>query len=115
MKEEIDEALWETLSGRLNFCNLDVNDTPAFTRLAAMLDQEKRITINYFAMPPGTFGAICKGLGEAKLNAKPARVVMEKPLELRWQHRVRSTIRLVNILKSARFTVLTITWGKRRY
>ncbi|SUG47353.1 glucose 6-phosphate dehydrogenase [Salmonella enterica subsp. arizonae] len=31
-------------------------------------------------MPPSTFGAICKGLGEAKLNAKPARVVMEKPL-----------------------------------
>ncbi len=24
-------------------------------------------------MPPSTFGAICKGLGEAKLNAKPAR------------------------------------------
>ena len=28
-------------------------------------------------MPPSTFGAICKGLGEANLNAKPARVVME--------------------------------------
>ena len=41
---------------------------------------KKRVTINYFAMPPSTFGAICKGLGEAKLNAKPARVVMEKPL-----------------------------------
>ncbi len=41
---------------------------------------KNRITINYFAMPPSTFGAICKGLGEAKLNAKPARVVMEKPL-----------------------------------
>ncbi len=45
-----------------------------------MLDQKNRVTINYFAMPPSTFGAICKGLGEAKLNAKPARVVMEKPL-----------------------------------
>ncbi len=54
--------------------------TSGFTRLGEMLDQKNRVTINYFAMPPSTFGAICKGLGEAKLNAKPARVVSGKPL-----------------------------------
>ncbi|MGV3344429.1 glucose-6-phosphate dehydrogenase [Enterobacteriaceae bacterium LUAb1] len=80
MKEKIDEELWHQLSSRLDFCNLDVDDAPGFLRLGKMLDQKKRATINYFAMPPNTFGAICKGLGQAKLNGHAARVVMEKPL-----------------------------------
>lgn len=80
MTEKCDDELWKRLSARLDFCNLDVNDNSNFTKLALMLDKKSHITINYFAMPPSTFGAICKGLGEAGLNGEPSRVVMEKPL-----------------------------------
>ncbi len=80
MQEELDYKIWKTLSARLDFCNLDVHNDNDFIKLGCMLDQKHRITINYLAMPPSTFGVICQGLGKAKLNYNPARVVMEKPL-----------------------------------
>ncbi|UVK76911.1 MAG: NADP(+)-dependent glucose-6-phosphate dehydrogenase [Sodalis sp. Fse] len=80
MKEPIDEKLWKSLSDRFDFCNLDVNETKHFSRLAKKLDQQSRVTVNYLAMPPNTFSAICQGVGEARLNKEPSRVVMEKPL-----------------------------------
>ncbi|CAJ0991901.1 glucose-6-phosphate dehydrogenase [Pantoea sp. Nvir] len=80
MAKKIDEELWDQLSKRLDFCNLDINDIAHFQKLSKMLNLKKRTTINYLAMPPNTFGSICKGLGAAKMNTKPARVVMEKPL-----------------------------------
>lgn len=80
MRETIDDTVWKTISARLDFCNLDVNDTKLFSQLGEKLDQHARVTVNYFAMPPSTFGMICKGLGEAGLNSEPSRVVMEKPL-----------------------------------
>ncbi|WP_370548924.1 glucose-6-phosphate dehydrogenase [Edwardsiella tarda] len=80
LKERLDEALWQRLSARLDFCNLDVNETEHFQRLAKMVDPQQRVTLNYFAMPPSTFGAICQGLGHAGMNRQPSRIVMEKPL-----------------------------------
>ncbi|MTB65719.1 glucose-6-phosphate dehydrogenase [Providencia sp. wls1943] len=80
LKEELDPALWERLSARLDFCNLDVSETDNFVRLADMLKQDEQPAIHYFAMPPSTFGEMCQGLGHAGLNKQPNRVVMEKPL-----------------------------------
>lgn len=80
LKEELDPALWERLSARLDFCNLDVSETDNFVRLADMLKQDGQPAIHYFAMPPSTFGEMCQGLGHAGLNKQPNRVVMEKPL-----------------------------------
>ncbi|CUX95978.1 Glucose-6-phosphate 1-dehydrogenase [Candidatus Gullanella endobia] len=81
MKESIDDKLWKTLRARLDFFNLDIDETKRFNLLGKKLDnQARRIIVNYLAMPPNTFGTICKGLGKAKLNNKSSRVVMEKPL-----------------------------------
>ncbi|MGR3754112.1 glucose-6-phosphate dehydrogenase [Edwardsiella anguillarum] len=80
LKEPLDDVLWQRLSDRLDFCNLDVNDTEQFQRLAERVAPQQRVTINYFAMPPSTFGAICQGLGHAGMNLQPSRIVMEKPL-----------------------------------
>ncbi|MGO3685995.1 MAG: glucose-6-phosphate dehydrogenase, partial [Proteus vulgaris] len=80
LKEEINPEIWQRLSDRLDFCNLDVNETDHFIELSKHLKQDKLPAIYYFAMPPSTFSAMCKGLGHAKLNKEPNRVVMEKPL-----------------------------------
>lgn len=80
MQAKLDDKIWTILSARLDFINLDVNNSHSFTMLGHMLDQKNRTTINYFAMPPSTFGAICEGLGKCKLNNEPARIVIEKPL-----------------------------------
>ncbi len=80
MQETLDDKVWAALSVRLDFCKLDVHDSKNFLKLEEVLSHKNRITINYFAMPPNTFGAICQGLGKTKLNHALARIVMEKPI-----------------------------------
>lgn len=79
-KEKIDLNLWSKLKNRIYFCNLDVNDTSNFQKIKFFLDIKNKITIYYLAVPPSTFGSICKGLKSANLNSKFTRIVMEKPL-----------------------------------
>lgn len=80
LKEPIDDAIWTRMKARLDFCSLDVNDTPAFNHLHEKIKADERPTVYYFAMPPASFGVICEGLAAANLNTKESRVVMEKPL-----------------------------------
>lgn len=80
MRDPIDEALWCVFRARLDFCNLDVNQTEKFFCLLNKIKCVNIATVHYFAMPPDTFGAICKGLNAIGLNKELNRVVMEKPL-----------------------------------
>ncbi|MDJ0883695.1 MAG: glucose-6-phosphate dehydrogenase [Desulfobacterales bacterium] len=70
----------DRLLARLHYVliNLDVADE--YTRLAEVVDQEKRVLVNYFSVAPFLFDAICKGLSHADLVAPPTRVVLEKPI-----------------------------------
>lgn len=80
MKEKINETLWKKFKTRFEFCNIDVNYIADFSKLKKLLKDKNRIIINYFAMPPNTFGNICKGLGKTGLNTVRTRIVIEKPL-----------------------------------
>lgn len=80
MKENLDNFFWSKLKSRLNFCQLDVEDNKNFKKLKILLNQKEHPAIHYLAMPPSTFGSICKSLAKVGLNNPPNRVVMEKPL-----------------------------------
>lgn len=80
MEEPINNVIWNRFMKRFDFCNLDVNQTEKFVNLMYKLKSLYLPIINYLAMPPQTFEAICKGLNLIGLNKKSNRVVIEKPL-----------------------------------
>ncbi len=80
MKEPIDNTVWERLSGRLRYVDIDLTQSDQYSRLRDKVDQAQRETVNYFAVAPSLFGAICQGLSTAGLATERARVVLEKPI-----------------------------------
>ncbi|CEN32221.1 Glucose-6-phosphate 1-dehydrogenase [Candidatus Westeberhardia cardiocondylae] len=80
VQEPINTKFWNILKKRLDFCNLDVNEIKYFNQLKKKINKKNKITISYLAMPPTTFGIICKGLNKIGLNNEPNRIVMEKPI-----------------------------------
>jgi len=80
MKEPLDGTVWERLAGRLRYVNIDLTQSDQYSRLRDKVDQELRETVNYFAVAPSLFGAICQGLSTAGLATEQSRVVLEKPI-----------------------------------
>jgi len=80
MKEPIEGSVWERFARRLRYVNIDLTQSDQYSRLREKVDQAQRETVNYCAVAPSLFGAICQGLSTAGLATERARVVLEKPI-----------------------------------
>ncbi|RLA99607.1 MAG: glucose-6-phosphate dehydrogenase, partial [Deltaproteobacteria bacterium] len=79
-KDNIRPEIWEKLASRMSYSKLDLSDLARYHQLGDVLDPLKRVTVNYFAVPPPIYGTICEGLAGANLVNDETRVVLEKPI-----------------------------------
>ena len=62
LSDEIDVAVWERFSARLSYLKIDLTKPDQYKQLNAVIDQQARIMVNYFAVAPFLFKNICQGL-----------------------------------------------------
>ncbi len=75
--EQIDDAVFDQLIGRMSYVSGDFDDAATFERVAGAIGGAK-CPVFYLEIPPFLFGRVIKGLSEAGLT-KTGRVVVEKP------------------------------------
>jgi glucose-6-phosphate 1-dehydrogenase len=80
LKWNFDEAVWQRLSARLTYINIDMTKSEEYKKLCGVVYQQARVMTNYFAVPPSIYGDICTGLQSAGLVNAETRVVLEKPI-----------------------------------
>ncbi len=80
LSDEIDVAVWERFSARLSYLKIDLTKPDQYKQLNAVIDQESRIMVNYFAVAPFLFKNICQGLAQSGILTESSRMVMEKPI-----------------------------------
>lgn len=80
IKNPLDPEVVERLLARLYYVLVNLDVPEEYKRLQDVVDQEKRILINYFSVAPFLFDDICKGLDHAGLITPTTRVVLEKPI-----------------------------------
>ncbi len=73
---DIDEAVWERFSQRLDYVSGDYREPDTFERVAAKVG-DASCPVCYLAIPPNLFTTVVEGLGATGLNR--GRVVLEKP------------------------------------
>jgi glucose-6-phosphate 1-dehydrogenase len=75
--EKIDDAVFDRLTGRLDYVHGDVTDTGLYDSLAELIGSDYR-PLYYLEMPPALFAPIVENLGNVGLLER-ARVAVEKP------------------------------------
>ncbi len=73
---DIDEAIWQRFSDRLDYVSGDYREPATFEAVADKLS-DAACPVCYLAIPPFLFSTVTDGLGESGLNR--GRVVLEKP------------------------------------
>ncbi|MEI6335908.1 MAG: glucose-6-phosphate dehydrogenase [Methylococcaceae bacterium] len=80
LSDEIDVTVWERFSARLSYLKIDLTQPDQYMQLNAVIDQQARIMVNYFAVAPFLFKNICQGLAHSGVLTESSRMVMEKPI-----------------------------------
>jgi glucose-6-phosphate 1-dehydrogenase len=70
----------DRLLARVHYVLINLDAADEYSKLVEVVDQAKRVLINYFSVAPFLFDDICKGLSEAQLITPYTRVVLEKPI-----------------------------------
>jgi glucose-6-phosphate 1-dehydrogenase len=90
LNEKLDEDVWKRFSSRLSYLQIDLTQMEQYQRLHEVIDQKKRVMVNYFAVAPFLFKSICQGLDQSGILTPESRMVMEKPIG----HNLKSSIEI---------------------
>ncbi len=80
LSEALDNAVWQRFATRLAYLQIDLMDMAQYQSLKTIIDADKRIMVNYFAVSPFLFKSICQGLAHCGVLTDESRMVMEKPI-----------------------------------
>jgi len=81
IKENVDEAAWQTFLARITYVEIDASKAQSYTGLVDALRKDDALTrVYYLATPPSLFARICDNLAACGLATPNSRVVLEKPL-----------------------------------
>jgi glucose-6-phosphate 1-dehydrogenase len=76
----LDDEATKRLLDRLHYVLVDLQAPEQYSRLAEIVDQQRRVLVNYFSVAASLFDDICRGLEQAALITPETRVVLEKPI-----------------------------------
>ncbi|MGY6276528.1 glucose-6-phosphate dehydrogenase [Methylomonas sp. MgM2] len=90
----IAEDVWQRFSKRLSYLKIDLTQPEQYKQLNAVVDSEKRVMVNYFAVSPLLFKNICHGLQGCGVLTRESRMVMEKPIghDLKSSHEINEVV-----------------------